>query len=68
MSDKLEQLIMGMAKELEERRQEAKPILHKFATEDDALAHLSKVAALRPGDIVTFLLSDGLYRGVFSAL
>lgn len=42
-----------------------KPILHKFATEDDALTHLCRVAALRPGDIVTFQLSDGLHRGVF---
>lgn len=68
MSDKLKQLIMGLAKELEERGQEVKPILHKFATEDDALTHLCKVAALRPGDIVTFQLSDGLHRGVFQRL
>lgn len=61
MSDKLEQLIMGLAKDMAN-----KPHANnfKFRNEEDALYHASRVAQLKSGSYITFRDSTGVRNAV----
>jgi hypothetical protein len=53
----------GKLKEHEEKS--AQPVNVTYDTEEGYLAHLARVATLQPGQIVTWLDTEGSSRGVF---
>lgn len=62
MRANFEQLIMGMAKAIEDGPKDNN---FRFCNEEDALYHASRVAQLKPGSFVTFRDSEGLHNAVF---
>lgn len=55
--------LAGKLKEHEENS--AQPVNVIYDSEEGYLAHIARVAALQPGQIVTWRDTEGTYRGVF---
>ena len=64
MNSNIEQMIMGMAKAIENQPGANN---FKFRNEEEALRHASRVAKLKVGDYVTFRDSEGMHNGVVVA-
>ena len=64
MSSNIEQVIMGMAKAIENQPRANN---FKFRNEADALYHASRVAMLQIGSYVTFRDAEGMHTGVVVA-
>ena len=61
MSDKLEQLIMGLAADMKNK---SRANNFKFRNEEDALYHASRVAQLKSGSYITFRDTTGMRNAV----
>lgn len=55
--------LAGKLKEHEEKT--VQPVNVTYDSEEGYLAHFARVAALQPGQIVTWRDTEGTYRGVF---
>ena len=57
--------LAGKLKEHEEKKVHPVTVTVTYDSEEGYLAHFARVAALQPGQIVTWRDTQGTYRGVF---